>query len=376
MGTGIAAYHAGCLPFYCTVLASKFSNFNLKPIEVALNTIQAWTLWKGAQDSEKFQKAYKAQTYFNIANITVSFWSFGCLVNELGKKDSLFKTWTGLWNSYDFRGIGKAIWTDIHPTWTSDAQARFGLYGYGVLLIGSAAIAIAVSLINKVHAFSQRQLTIEEHGSEDKQKQEMLAKEVKISWDRPLGQKFAQWVYISQLCLNVALAALSSSPIYFAINLVLSGYALYQITDRKWLNVSRTKQWEFSSNNIYITSVTAVYHCFLMAFSPQKDQQTDNCSICCESDPDAYFHGKHLFHEKCLIQLLIEKSSDFANIPSLTRKESRDRNGNHSIDYTVKISNSKLPECPNCREKPFHNELDIIVHEPSSSKSAKIIWGE
>jgi len=362
------------LPFITTVLASKFGSINLKPITVALSGIQAWVLWRGTQDTKKFQSAYKMQSYFNLANLAVNFWSFGHLVNELGKKYPFFNvhlTWNDLGHIFSAKS-----WKYTHPVWTSGAQLRFSAYGYGAMIGGIIAASYAVGLMNKIHSSSQQHLKIEELGSADPEKQKVLAKEVTIAWNRPLGQKFAQWIYISQIGLNIALAALSSSRLSFALNLAFAGYALYEITKRKWLNVTRTRAWELGLKNHHVHSIKAVYRCFLMRASAQQSKKNEKCTFCLDEKPDVYFHGEHLFHEKCLIQMVVLKSEDFVTLTSMRRKETTDREGRLTVTYRGKMPLSTKPGCPNCREKPLYNELDIIVNEARYTTTADIQWEE
>lgn len=358
------------LPFVGTVLASKFAELNLVPQTVLLNGLEAANAYRGTRDAQKFQTTYKMESLFKLVTLASNFWSFGVLVRELGKNYSLFHM------NLNWKEVGHLFedgWKHEHRDWTIDAQLRFGACGWVAGIAAITALICAVKLVNRVHSSHQQKLDIKNYGSEDDEKQKVIEKEVKIKWDRPFNQDYALFLNVAKLSLNTALAVFSSSRLYFAANAALTGYTLYQVAQRKWLSVSCTKKWKPGLQNTYVEKVQYVYRCFLMPFSAQNVQPPLKCTICQDKNPDAYFHGEDVFHQQCLIKNIIHKMEGI-DIQQFVRTEQQTNQGAKIIKYYGELPISKMPCCPNCREKPFYNEFNVTVFEWQTCASAKITW--
>lgn len=358
-------------PFVSTVLATKLAELNLMPYTVLLNGLEAASTYWGTLDAQKFQTTYKVESFFKLATAASNFWSFGLLVHELGKRYSLCNI------NFSWKEFGNLFrdpyWKYEHREWTIDDQLKFGAYGYAAAIGVLISLIYAVKVINRIHVSSQQKLKPQEY-SEDPEKQKVIEKEVKIGWERPFNQNYALFINVAKLSLNVALAALTSSRLYFIANAAFTAYTIYQIAKRKWLVVSRTREYETTLDNTRIKKVEYIYRCFLMPFSSKNTVPPPTCTICLENKPDAYFHGEHVFHEQCLISNIVLKT-DGMDIRRFTRTE-QSQQGSSIIRYLCTLEISKMPSCPNCREKPFYNEFKIFVFEWLSCASTIITWKE
>lgn len=358
-------------PFIATTLATKFAELNLVPYTVLLNGLESASAYIGTLDAKKFQKTYRMESLFKLATTVSNFWSFGVLVRELGKKYS-FAHIDFSWK--DFGNLFRhPYWKFEHQEWKMDDQDKFGAYGYAAGITALIALVCAVKVINRIHNSYQEKLDIKQYGSEDPQKQKVIEKEMTIGWERPFNQDYALFLNVAKLSLNIALAALSTSRLYFVANAALTAYTIYLVAKRKWLCLSRTQEWTIGPQNSHIRKVEYVYRCFLMPFSSPNDEKADKCTFCQEKQPDVSFHANHVFHERCLIKNFTLKTSEIGT-NQFGRSERRTRDGNIFIDYDGKLPIALLPHCLNCREKPIYNELEVYVYEWGKCVRANINW--
>ena len=315
-----------------SITASQFVSLGFSSLAVVLNAIQARVLWRGAQDLVGFEKAYNVQRYFNAINIAVNLWSVHTLVQVIGE-DSI---------SYS-----------------------------GLAMIGLGVSVLALTYINGI---SDTYFRTPSSLDETKAQIKLKPKETFfLRWGRPfLAHHFAQLIYVSQLCLNLALAIFSSSPLFYVINLALNGYALYAFARRNWVQVVRERIYEQSENN-KIQSILVSFHCFFMPAATSKKPTAEVCHHCKEGSPDTYFHQNHLFHEKCLIQYLVKKSDDLTEISNIKDLRFAEQRINTRFWYAA--LKAYRPGCPCCAQEPFYNEMTFhLTHFNPGSQTAYIRW--
>ncbi len=164
----------------------------------------------------------------------------------------------------------------------------------------------------------------------------------RISFKDPLSQSLAQTLYTTQIVLNVALFCFGSNRIESLVTIGGLTGSLYSSFKMEWLNLEQDS-----------TSHARKIH-YTTLLIPKGDNETQR-GTCSEG---------HAEQRDALITHIIERfrevvvhSNDEANYRV---RDIRNEHGRHlRYDYTLELSRSRLPSCPNCEERPAHGSLSV-----------------
>ena len=216
-----------------------------------------------------------------------------------------------------------------------------------VVLTAGTAFAIGMLIINR---FSKDTTANEAHDPD-----------VTISEKMIIQQEIAKALHVTKLVLNIGLACMAKNRFWFLVGLAGSGYSLLKNSSIQWLRFSR--QFEIQSPNLPdARGATITYK--MLALKPEASMVNETCSICLEEQIDMAFCVSHVFHRKCLEQLIATKSPNFMNDLQITKRiMTNNQNRTEKCNYFITVPEKNLPSCPQCRSFPLQNGCDILIHD-------------
>jgi hypothetical protein len=291
-----------------------------------------------------------------------------------------------------FTDLASLIWTGSCAAWRigikiqpllSQAQKQISpstlrIYGLGTAIL-LAGIAYGTMLIlNKIYQKRAYKSLIDLTEEEKKQ----------LSLDRPHGEKFKQFLYITRIIVNIALACVFPNP-FTILSAVIEGYSLIKLAQRKWINFTKLVPIHFL-NGVDRLLADQIKISYLFPLR-SGDLSSDNkqCTICLQdtsSSTAKWFCNNHFFHTKCLINLISEKISSLGrttHVDDRTLKlfDHYDRDGfirytTYSAQYQLTAQQQHIPSCPTCRSIPGFNTLSFKVHDAVLNEwsAAKMNW--
>lgn len=182
---------------------------------------------------------------------------------------------------------------------------------------------------------------------------------VTISEKMIIQQEIANVLHVTKIILNIGLACMAKNHFCFLVGLAGSGYSLLKNSSIQWLQFSR--QFEIQNPNLLDTrEATITYK--MLALKPQSSMTNETCAICLEKQIDMAFCVNHVFHKKCMKQLVATKSANFINDVQIT-KQIMLTNQTRKCTYLATIPEQNLPSCPQCRDFPLQNGCDILIRD-------------
>ena len=220
-----------------------------------------------------------------------------------------------------------------------------------LIVTGVGAVTLGVMLINR---FSPPLAPPHQKGN------------VEIGERLSAQQKIAKVLHTSKLVLNLTLAFFVKNRLWLGISIATSGYSLLKNIEFKWLTFSRA----FPGRLGPITEIKATYH--MLALPLDKATAEEKCSICLEQQTDMAFCANHVFHKGCIATTVSTNSGQFIDQSNIKKIETKHyTNGVHTrttYSYAVRIPESNLPSCPECRTIPLQNSCDIEVTDRLDGK--------
>jgi hypothetical protein len=251
-----------------------------------------------------------------------------------------------------------------------------GVLTYGMAMGGAALLALGIALpllLNKRFTPACEEESWALIPREDRDT-------IRLSWERPSGQKYAQYLYAFRLVANLALAYLSGSyQLYFVANALAMTYTLVKTSKLAWLKFSKSFPIDFGDLHAGRT-VTFHYHCILLPFKSENKQ----CSICLEVERqaegeevegdeqeeqieglarrvDVYFCKAHAYHMACLMQNINHKSRAFIDGTFFTFTDHSYNGLPTGRSCNISMPEANLLSCPECRDYPNHAFLSAEV---------------
>lgn len=195
---------------------------------------------------------------------------------------------------------------------------------------------------------------------------ENFNKVFEIKWEASSGQKFAQYLSLTRIVLNVALLYFSSNRVSAIIDIAGQSYNLFKVAQLKWLSFSRTFQCEPAPLDlIRLSEITMTYRKAMFPY--QGVNEEEQCTICSEEQPNTYFCSNHALHETCIPEYIYTFSNQFGNVEQISRKPTDHyRNGVHThttYSYAIDIKEDLFPKCPTCKGPTTQYEVGASLYD-------------
>lgn len=378
------------------LLTARCAEFVSAPLFSAYHLVQTGVTHLSSNPAV-FQRTYRANVNFALIDIVSLIWATGKLLNALDPQYGTLKTCREVLSDV------KVFSSDItYEIFTRSSKLNFKFLGSL-----SAWIAVAcctVALINKCYKSRQgnlNQYLLNQLDSTSLTYQEKKAKidrgTLNLSYSRPFGECFKQFLYVTNLALNVALIFTSEAKGFFVFNTLALSYSLLKRTSWKWIQVTNTFD-AASYPHLCAESVvkaTAVYHALLLPYSGEEKE----CSVCQTETPESHFCANHAFCNSCIVRIIdtkvetrreealtyIDEEGDpvystyaqtvLDGMKYEERKVYKDVIGivDH-ISYKVAIPKDNLPCCPLCRDQPPQNEFELSLLDRERTKNATLTF--
>jgi len=192
-----------------------------------------------------------------------------------------------------------------------------------------------------------------------------LISNVTVTEKKSSPQWAAKQLHETKLVLNVALAFFATNRFWFIVSLAGSTYSLLKNAKLKWLTFSQIIPGRAIRGTLPIERIKATYN--TLAIDPEQVINPDPCTICLDDEipNDTAFCTNHVFHRDCIAEHVARGSTNLLRNASILRTATRHyTNGAYSgttHSYSATIPQENLPSCPNCREIPRQNEVDLEI---------------
>jgi hypothetical protein len=375
MEAEICLLTAQCADF---VPASLFSAYHL--VQAGVTHISS--------NPSVFQKIYKVNEGFVLIDIVSIIWAIGKLLSALDHQDETLKACRKV--------IGKAKVFSSDVTYEMLTRAsKLNFKFLGSLGAWAVLACCTVALINKCYKRWQgdlnqqflSQLNMEEDfNTYRKKKAKMDQGKLNLTYQRPFNESFKQFLYVTNLALNVALIFTSQAKGVFIFNVLALSYSLLKRTSWKWIQVINTFDAD-SYPHLLVNTVSkaiVVYFALLLPYSGEEEM----CSVCMEKTPESHFCANHAFCNSCLVRIIDTKIETKREAPLTYVDEERrfvysihaqtvldgisyqERNVYKDnigvidhITYKVAIPKDNLPCCPLCRDQPLQGEFVLSLYD-------------
>lgn len=190
--------------------------------------------------------------------------------------------------------------------------------------------------------------------------------QVHQSEGQDLKQHIAKVLHVTKLILNRICIWYSQDRLAQNIDLIGTGYSFLQNLQVKWLKFDRL--YTNLNGQSHVQSVQATYHMLIRPSKEKIDDTTKECAICKEpGNVDTPMCVNHVFHQACIGEWIKEKSKDFLNESTYNLTETKYYNNNNHISTSyackIKLEEKNLQICPECRDAPEQNHVDVIVKD-------------
>lgn len=238
--------------------------------------------------------------------------------------------------------LKEGLWTRLIPLQIGE---------FAILILLPMALFYVEDKINEYYAPNYKADTLITHNPDGR---------VSATWDRRPEHTSQQRIWIFRIINNVALLALSTTPLFYATNLAFLTYNLWTLSSWQWISITRTFEDGVDVNvpaqgvNVQTVNVTFTHRLF-------QNHLNANCNRCGEGVqkekegqqiPDLLLCNEgHPLHRRCFTELVVNKSQRALDkIQYEPDFQYRDSNGNRCIDYYVSLPKSIMPECETCHE--------------------------
>lgn len=298
---------------------------------------------KIVQSVHEFAVAYihEIQIVFNLINLSSLVFYGKTLIDEINKK-------------YSFKVLNKVI-EYTHA------------YFVSVLLVGTIFGSVCYILSKKQKVTPPRLQVVQEGAG---------TAHIEITNKQSGEQMFAQPIHLTKLILSTSLVFFGQNRLGYAVNTLGTLYSHHINSNLRWLNYSRkfpSEPIQFDGPNpglytrygnpAFRISQTKITYNLLSL--PYKGADNEDCAICTDSKPDMKLHGFHAYHEDCLGDWIANNTQHF-NDGSLISRTALHHERNHVYTHTTysfgaDLSEKNLPTCPECRDMPNQNRLNVEV---------------
>lgn len=194
---------------------------------------------------------------------------------------------------------------------------------------------------------------------------------VEIAEGRSANQQIGKALQVAKLALDIALACFVKNKFALALSVAMTGYSLWKNMQLKWMTFTRSFPIPPRLDHD-VGVLKPTYHMFV--FPASAAQTAEPCAVCADATAAKVgFCASDAFCEGCLANITHYKSHLFANVENLTKVTTdHTRNGVHThytYSYHGSIEPENLPECSECRDVPWQNELSMKVFDRSLDES-------
>ncbi len=324
------------IPYGVLKLSTLLAELPLDYANIAYNALQAGLNAFESRYPKLYFLMQKVKGVFIAIDFVALFWAVGKLAMVLDTKFNLLN---------------------------GPESPLFALGSYGFICAWIAIGIGAVYAINKFMSWRRdaKKMLEVAMGEDDTQPPNI---KIEIDFEKTNDQNFKQWMYVTRIVINVALACFVPGGGWFALSAALQTYSLISISQWKWM---RFNIHYLATDKIADRVRNFTLRFYTLLFPASKQQEDDQCAVCLDSKPDIQFCPEHLLHEACAMRLIYSKVKEFLNQCILNIYEGSDKHGRY-VDYHITLRNDIMPTCPTCRREPIFNKLTAEVDDKQCSR--------